>query len=84
MKRMGLSKRKATKGIKTLPDDFDEISKAYTSRVTTAVETHSIPDSLIINWDQTGVNLVPSGKWTMEEKGKLFFTLSPQNKLSSD
>ena len=22
-----------------------------------------------MNWDHTGVNIVPSSKWTMEEKG---------------
>ena len=27
-----------------------------------------IPAELIINWDQTGLNLVPSSSWTMERK----------------
>ena len=42
------------------------------SRVTTAVYTHGIPDSLIINWHQTKAKQLPtaSGKWTIE-KGKL-------------
>ena len=29
----------------------------------------SIPIELIFNWDQTGLNLVPTPSWTMEEKG---------------
>ncbi len=70
MRRMGLVKRKGTKGVKTLPSDFEEIKKAYINRVQTVVETFDIPDSLVINWDQTGVNMVPCGNWTMEEKGK--------------
>ena len=40
------------------------------SRVTTAAETHGIPDSLIINWHQTRAKQLPSGKLTIE-KGKL-------------
>ena len=29
-----------------------------------------IPPELILNWDQTGLNLVPASTWTMEQKGK--------------
>ena len=28
-----------------------------------------IPDSLIINWDQTGINYVPVSQWTMAKEG---------------
>ena len=28
-----------------------------------------IPPDLIINWDQTGINYVPVGSWTMEKEG---------------
>ena len=28
-----------------------------------------IPPALIINWDQTGINYVPVGSWTMEVEG---------------
>jgi len=34
------------------------------------VEEHNIPDDLIFNWDQTGVNLIPGGDWTMDKKGR--------------
>ncbi|KAH3719195.1 hypothetical protein DPMN_062027 [Dreissena polymorpha] len=27
-----------------------------------------MPDSLVINWDQTGCQMVPGGEWTMESK----------------
>lgn len=69
MRRMGLSKRKGTKGVKTLPDDFETIKDAYVQRVRKTIEDHQIPDELVINWDQTGVNLVPCGNWTMDDKG---------------
>ena len=33
------------------------------------VQLRSIPDSLIINLDQTGIKLVPAGDWTMATEG---------------
>ena len=49
MKRMGLVKRKGTKGVKHLPDDFSSIKSEYVKRVDSVVKQHNIPDSLIIN-----------------------------------
>ncbi|CAH1268946.1 Hypp4042 [Branchiostoma lanceolatum] len=34
-----------------------------------AVRPHDIPDEMILNWDQTGVNIVPVGSWTLKEEG---------------
>ena len=28
-----------------------------------------IPDSLVINWDQTGIQYIPVNSWTMEKEG---------------
>ena len=28
-----------------------------------------IPDSFIINWDQTGINYVPVSEWTLMKEG---------------
>ena len=28
------------------------------------------PAELVLNWDQTGIKLVPSSTWTMERKGE--------------
>ena len=69
MKCMGLVKRKGTKGIKHLPDDFVNIKSECLKRIDTVVKQYNIPDSLIIHWDQTGSNYVPVNPWTMEEKG---------------
>ena len=33
-----------------------------------AVKDGKIPPELAINWDQTGVNVVPSSQWTQAEK----------------
>ena len=31
---------------------------------------NDIPDQLIINWDQTGLSVVPTGQWTMHHVGE--------------
>jgi hypothetical protein len=66
---MGLAKRKGTKGIKHISDDFDQIQREFLGRITENVKLYNIPDNLIINWDQTASNYVPVSSWTMQEKG---------------
>ena len=62
-------KRKGTKAVKTLPSDFESIKCEFVKKVEKVVSEFSIPDSLVINWDQNGCQLVLRGEWTMEEKG---------------
>ena len=38
-------------------------------QVVAIVRCHKIPEKLVINLDQTGLNIVPSGEWTMEREG---------------
>ena len=33
------------------------------------VQIKDIPPELVLNWDQTGIKLVPSTSWTMNEQG---------------
>ena len=33
------------------------------------VGLEKIPPELVLNWDQTGIKLVPSASWTMHERG---------------
>ena len=33
------------------------------------MEFEEIPSELVLNWDQTGIKLVPSASWTMHERG---------------
>ena len=37
--------------------------------MTTTAALEEIPAELILNWDQTGLNIVPSSAWIMEQKG---------------
>ncbi|KAK3084641.1 hypothetical protein FSP39_016716 [Pinctada imbricata] len=69
MNRLGLVRRKGTKGVKSLPKDFESLKSAFIDRVECFRKEHKIPDALVINWDQTGSNFVPVSDWTMEEEG---------------
>lgn len=51
MERMDFKKRKATKGVKHLPDDFDIIKRQYLDRIHKNISEHGIPPSLVIDWD---------------------------------
>ena len=67
--RYGYVMRKATKEGRKLPDNFEQLKAEFLTRIADLAKQYSIPDDLIINFDQTGVNLVPSPEWTMEVKG---------------
>ena len=66
---LNFTKHKSTKGVKTVASDLEKIKSEYLQRIDTAVTENHIPSNLIINWDQTGLNMVPASKWTMTEKG---------------
>ena len=47
---------------------FDECKEIFLTDVAAEVLFNSIPQSVIINWDQTGLSIVPTGDWTIENK----------------
>jgi len=51
------------------PSHFEELKEQYLLDIKAAVEIADIPMDLIMNWDHTGVNIVPSSQWIMEKKG---------------
>ena len=55
LNRLNFKQRKATKGIKHLPDEFENLKAEYLERIEKTVKTYDIPDEFIINWDQTGM-----------------------------
>ncbi len=69
MKRMGLSKRKATTKSTLSQYDFSKVRDIYLNDVASIAVMEAIPLPLIINWDQTGTHYVPVSEWTMEVKG---------------
>ena len=49
--------------------DFDKLKKQFLDDVVATVEMEEIPAELILNWDQTGIKIVPSATWTMDRQG---------------
>ena len=69
MQRMGYVRRKGTKAARKLPQNFDEQKADFLQCITNTVKKHKIPDELIINFDQTGMKIVPVSNWTLDLKG---------------
>ena len=68
--RMGYVKRRGTTSkSKNLVENFEELKASFLEQVSTIVIMDEIPPELILNWDQTGLNLIPSSSWTMEQRG---------------
>ena len=44
-----------------------------------AAEFHEVLTDLIFNWDQTGILLVPSARWTMDKKGRKRMPIAGHN-----
>ena len=51
------------------PAEFEHLKKEHLKDVSDTVEMEEIPPKLVLNWDQTGVKIVPSYTWTMEKQG---------------
>jgi hypothetical protein len=53
-----------------LPIDWEEQGVLMAKRIAAQMEMHEVHPSLVINMDQTGVNLVPAAAWTYEKEGR--------------
>ena len=71
LERMNNVKRKAT--TKFTPgmssQEFERVKTRFLKQIARMVKLREIPDSLIINLDQTGIKLVSTGDWTMAAQG---------------
>ena len=67
MKRMGYVKRKCSNAGKITLENFEEIKEEFLADVKAEVLMNEIPLDLVFNWDQTGIQLVPTGEWTMHQ-----------------
>ena len=76
LKRLGYTKRKGTRAARKNPENFEEISTEYKQRIGKLITDNNIPAELVINWDQTGIKLVPVSNWTMEKTGNKQITIS--------
>ena len=68
LKRMNFTKwRVSTKSCAPL-QDIEEVQRNFLCELIETVEFNKTPPDLIFNWDHTGILLVPSAQWTMDEK----------------
>ena len=69
LSRLGFVKRKANSTAKVEPSHYQQLKEQYLLDIKVVVEMEDIPPDLIMNWDHTGINIVPGCPWTMEERG---------------
>ena len=67
---MHFVQRKATtaKGKDSL-ENFAKKKREFLDDLVTTVQMEEVPPELVLNWDQTGIKLVPTTSWTMNEVG---------------
>lgn len=71
LKRMKHVQRKSTTAkSKYTVANFAQKRKEFLQDIYDIVAMEEIPPELVLNWDQTGIKLVPSSSWTMERQGK--------------
>jgi hypothetical protein len=69
--QMGWSLRRGTTVASKLPEDWIEQGVAMAKRIAALISMHdNIHKALIVNLDQTGVELVPASNTTYDKKGK--------------
>ena len=67
---MGYVKRKCSNAGKVSVPHFDELKADFLADIQSEVVMNEIPPDLIINWDQTALQFVPAGQWTMHKSGE--------------
>ena len=60
MKRMNFVRRKCTRAARNKPIDFQEVETASLQQISDVAQKFNIPDCLIVNIDQTGVDIIPA------------------------
>ena len=69
LKRMNFTQRRRTTKAKVSVEDFNRLKTTLLQEVIDVVKMEEIPIDLILNWDQTGLNLVPVSSWMVAKKG---------------
>ena len=50
-------------------ENFAELKSDYLLKIKNVIAVDKIPAQLVINFDQTGLNIVPTSDWTMTAEG---------------
>ena len=70
LKRMQFVRRKGTTAKSKLSrEHFHRLKAEFLQEILSTVSMEEIPAELVLNLDQTGMKIVPSSSWTMEECG---------------
>ena len=56
--QMNLTKRRGSIKSVIAPDDLEEVKKILFIRIVETMAMNDVPEDLIFNWDQTGINLI--------------------------
>jgi len=56
---MGYVKRKACSTAKLEPLHYEELKEKHLLDIKVLVEMEDIPAEMILNWDHTGINIIP-------------------------
>uniref|UniRef100_A0A1X7T022 DDE-1 domain-containing protein n=1 Tax=Amphimedon queenslandica TaxID=400682 RepID=A0A1X7T022_AMPQE len=67
---MGYSKRKCSNAGNVSVYRLKELQGDFLADIQAEVLMNNIPPAMIFNWDQTGLQLVPTGRWTMNQSGE--------------
>ena len=68
LRHMGFVKRRANTKVKVSVEDFEK-KEIFLADIKATVTMEEIPPDLVLNWDQTGVNIVPTSSWTLDRRG---------------
>ena len=66
---IGYVKRRGSTAAKVAVSNYEELRQQFLLDIKVVVELEEIPSELVISWDQTGIEYVPSGSYTMEKVG---------------
>ena len=66
---MGMVKQRVSSKAKVDVEKFEALEEGFLLDNKLIVSFEEIPPDLITIWDQTGINYVPVGSWTMENEG---------------
>lgn len=72
--------RATTAKSKMMINNVDEVKRSFYNDLGTIIDMMEIPSSLVMNWNQTGVRLVPSCSWTPEKRSKRVEIAGTNNK----
>ena len=71
LKRINFVKRKAITSKSKYPiENFAKAKESFLKSIREMVTMEDIPPELVLNWDQTGLNIIPSSSWTMDQRGQ--------------